>query len=194
MPNPSPPPPPKKKAGRLRALARRIRDVLAIVGGGVIVYHLFFNVSRVVSPSMAPTLRGTTATNGDWVLTETLTYRLRKPHRWELVQFYDEEGVVVMKRVVGLPGETISLRDGRPVIDGTLIQPPATLQFLHYYAFGPYSHGGKETACGDGYFLLGDDSKDSQDSRYEGPLSPERLNGRPWLIVSPWGRAGLVNP
>ena len=48
--------------------------------------------------------------------------------------------------------------------------------------------------CGDGYFLLGDDSADSWDSRYEGPFERWRVRGRAWLIVGPSGRRGWVNP
>jgi type IV secretory pathway protease TraF len=54
--------------------------------------------------------------------------------------------------------------------------------------------GGRSAECGRGYYVLGDYTKDSNDSRYEGPVSPERIIGRPWLRVWPPGRMGFVNP
>lgn len=97
------------------------------------------------------------------------------------------------KRVAGLPGETVALRDGGLVINDRAVPFPASLSLLRYYSFGRLAPG-KSEACGTGYFLLGDDSKDSQDSRFEGPLPPERIEGRPWLIVWPFSRLGFVNP
>lgn len=190
----STPAPVRGKPRLLRSFARRLRDLLAIFGGAVIVYHFTFLVSRIVSSSMSPTLQGTHQSPGDWVLSEKLSYRFRRPRRWELIQFYNDEGMLIVKRVVGLPGETISLQNGTAMINGVEVRPPTKLSFLYYYQFGPYAHSGKQTECGDGYFLLGDDSKDSQDSRFDGPLSPEKIVARPLLIASPRSRFGWVNP
>ena len=173
---------------------RFVRRCFALLGLLFLIYHLGFDLSQVVSPSMSPTLRGTGEENGDWVLSERLSFRLRKPHRWELVRYRDDEGNIVMKRVVGLPGETLCLRDGRVSIDGSAVPAPAGLNFIYYYTYGPYLHNGKMASCGDGYFLLGDDSRDSFDSRYIGPVPAARINARPWLIVWPFSRFGRVNP
>jgi len=51
---------------------------------------------------------------------------------------------------------------------------------------------GKPVPCGDGYYVLGDDLKDSDDSRFNGPVPPHRILGRAWLIVSPRNRFGWV--
>ena len=48
--------------------------------------------------------------------------------------------------------------------------------------------------CGDGYFVLGDDTRDSQDSRFEGPVERRRIVGRVWLRIWPPRRIGWVNP
>jgi signal peptidase I len=178
---------------RARGGLRSIERALAVFGFLVLVYFVAFNLSFIKSPSMAPTLRGDPA-NPDWVLSEKVTYRLRRPRRWETVLFKDQEiGVQIIKRVAGLPGETIALEGGGVRIDGTAIPRPESLGFLKYYSYGKLAPG-KSEDCGRGYFLLGDDSKDSQDSRFEGPLAPERIDGRPWLIVWPRSRWGFVNP
>jgi signal peptidase I len=169
--------------------------MLALFGAITLVYLLAFNVSLVVSPSMSPTLRGDAehAIPGDWILTERITFWFRKPHRWEVVRFWSVDGSWVMKRVGGLPGETVSVQDTWLDINGKPLPRPPELRTLTYYPYGN-CRGGAQVPCGDGYFVLGDYSKDSQDSRYEGPLDPSRIDGRAWLRVWPPSRFGWVNP
>ncbi|HYF50500.1 MAG TPA: hypothetical protein VEJ63_13905, partial [Planctomycetota bacterium] len=62
-----------------------------------------------------------------------------------------------------------------------------------YYPIGRLAYE-NATDVGSGYFVLGDDSRDSQDSRFEESVDPESLCGRPWLIVWPLSRFGFVNP
>jgi signal peptidase I len=176
-----------------KRLPRLIEHGFALVGAVLLLYMLAFDLSVMVSPSMSPTLRGEGLADGDWVLTEKLAYRVRRPRRWEVVTFFTREHQQRMKRVVGLPGETVALVDEELVIDGTAVPRPACLASLKYYAWGHLSRR-RTVACGDGYFVLGDDSKDSQDSRYEGPLDRSAIVGRAWLVVWPPKRIGFVNP
>jgi signal peptidase I len=168
--------------------------MLATVGVLSIIYHVGFDVSVVVSGSMAPTLRGMSRENGEWVLMEKVSYWFRRPRRWEVVTFVDKElGIQVMKRVVGLPGETVSLEDGRVCIGGEPAPMPESISDLRYLAMGNVFRG-KSVACGDGYYVLGDDTVDSQDSRFTGPLELSSIRGRAWLVVSPLSAARFVNP
>jgi signal peptidase I len=187
-------PPLASKRNLWRAAYRRVRGALALLGLFFLIHHLFFDLSQITSPSMSPTLRGTGPDNGDWVLSERITYKLRRPRRWELVEFWNGDGIRVMKRVTGLPGEHVKLQDGQLVIDGKRVPPPSSLAFLYYFSYGPKLHNGASADCGSGYFVLGDDSKDSEDSRYEGPVDASRVRVRPWLIVWPPSRFGFVNP
>jgi signal peptidase I len=167
---------------------------LAVVGGLLLVYHLGFDLSVVVSESMAPALRGTSREDGEWVLLEKVSYWLRPPRRWEVVSFIDEEfNIQVMKRVVGLPGETVSLRDDRLHIDGEAVPVPEPLHHLKYMQSGNLRRG-RSVPCGDGYYVLGDDTMDSEDSRFTGPIKLSSIRGRAWLVVSPLGAARFVNP
>jgi signal peptidase I len=173
---------------------RNLEHGFAVFGVLVFVYAMGFRVGTITSGSMGPTLRGTSVRNGDIVVTEKVTYRFRRPRRWEVVEFLDEEvGVRVMKRIVGLPGESVALRGGNFVVDGTPVPRPRSLETLTYYAYGNLMNGAT-VACGDGYFIVGDDSRDSQDSRFEGPLPAGRILGRPWLVVWPPGHRRFVNP
>jgi signal peptidase I len=182
--------PPKRKF--LRRLFRAIERVLAVFGALVILYYAFFNYSEVVSASMSPTLEGSISKH-DYVLTEKISYHIRNPRRWEVITFLGEDGTQIMKRVVGLPGEKVQmLSKGRIFIDGREIPPPPELDFLHYFPFGQLTDG-HAVDCGDGFFVLGDFSRDSDDSRFRGPIRPKYLLGRAWIIVRPWDRSGFIH-
>jgi signal peptidase I len=184
-----------KKLGLICKAFYWLRNVLAIFGAFTIFYFSCFDVSQIISPSMSPTLRGDAqqGERGDFILTEKITYWFRAPHRWEVVRFWSPDGFWVMKRVAGLPGETLSIQDNWLRRDGVPLPRPPSLSFLIYYPFGSF-RGGASAPCGTGYFVLGDYSKDSEDSRFEGPLLPNRIAGRPWLRIWPPSRFGWVNP
>jgi signal peptidase I len=176
----------------MRRLARRIERALALLGLLFVVYHAAFRLARMTSGSMQPTLQGRSFDDGDTVLVETLTGRWRRPRRFEIVAFHTNEGLPVMKRVFAFPGETIALRDGRFVVDGADLALPAHLRGRRYYAYGNLTRGAA-VACRAGYYVLGDDSQDSQDSRFEGPIPASRIAGRAWAILAPTTRAGFVH-
>jgi signal peptidase I len=172
---------------------RLLERFFAILGVLLLVYLLCFDLSVIVSGSMSPTLRGNGKPGSDYVLSEKVSYRFRSPRRWELVAFHSSDGLFVMKRVVALPGESIRMeRDGTIFINGERVERPERLRSIRYYAYGTLAVGSTAKA-GDGFFVLGDDSKDSQDSRWEKPVSWEAIRGRPWLIVWPPHRMGFAN-
>jgi signal peptidase I len=184
--------------GTCRTLIRRclrlVERFLAIFALLVIVYWLCFDYSHVASESMEPTLMGRDFDCGDQVLTERISYRFRQPRRWEVATIRSKDDQQIMKRVVGLPGETIQmLRGGRILIDGQPVELPQNLRSLNYFPFGNLS-ANQKVSCGDGFYVLGDFSRDSDDSRFNGPVKPEQIIGRAWLIVGPVGRRGFVNP
>ena len=177
-----------------RWIARQLEHALALIGLGTLIYCACFNLSRITSDSMKPTLRGQSTRTGDLVLMERISYWFRRPHRWELIAYRRDDGIQIMKRVVGLPGEKVQMRrGGQLVIDGKEIAVPEKLSFLKYIACGNVI-GDKKVDCGDGYFVLGDYSLDSDDSRFNGPLPRGDVVGRPWVILAPAGRRGFVNP
>ena len=167
--------------------------MLAIIGAVCILFHATLISSTIVSPSMSPTLQGQSWSDGDRVLTEVVSYWFRRPRRWEVVTFRRADGMLVMKRVVGLPGETVQLhKNGELFINDQAVPQPAMLSHLRYIPIGMISED-RAVNCMAGYFVLGDDSKDSDDSRYEGPITATSIVGRAWLIVGPWSRVGWVN-
>jgi signal peptidase I len=175
-----------------RRLLRFAERSLAVFGLLVIVYTTCFHYSRMVSGSMEPTLWGENWKKGDQILSERVSYWFRRPQRWEIVLFRNSDGMFVMKRVVGLPGETVQmLRGGKLVINGQPIEPPQHLRFLKYLPYGNVI-ADQVVRCNDGYYVLGDDSRDSDDSRFHGALPSAEILGRPWIILGPAGRRGFV--
>lgn len=183
---------------RILSVARRrfwrtLWNFLAVYGLAMILFSLFFRLDIVISNSMSPTLVGDGKPGSDRLLGENITFRFRDPKRWELVQFAQNDGTWVSKRVVGMPGEKIAIVNKKILINGGEIAMPAPLKGREYYAYGNL-RSGETFDCGEGYFVLGDDSADSYDSRYEGVVTRDRIEYRSWVIVSPSGRRGFVNP
>lgn len=175
-----------------RWFLRATERFLAVVGLLMLIYYGCFRVSEMTSPSMSPTLRGDAWYESDRILTEKVTYWFRQPRRWEVISFW-QHGHEVMKRVVGLPGETVQMHwGGKLYIDGKEMPWPEELKSIEYFPFGNIVNK-QVYECGDGYYVLGDDSRDSDDSRFNGAVPPEMIIGRTWMIISPKERRGFVN-
>jgi signal peptidase I len=187
LPNKSP-----ANQSRARRFLRWAERVFAVIGLSFVIYHLGFELTVMTSGSMAPALQGTSYSNGDRILVEKITGRFRTPKRWEIHFLYDAEGTPVAKRIVGLPGEKVSIKGTSVYINGVETRPPQRLQSLKYYPLGNLARG-REVECGNDYFVLGDDSQDSYDSRFLGPVAPVQLRGRAWCILWPFSRVGFVN-
>jgi signal peptidase I len=172
-------------------MIRWAEHLLATIGFCFIIYHFCFELTVMTSDSMAPTLKGTSYENGDRILLEKVSGRFRAPKRWEIYFYYDTDGTPVAKRVVGLPGERIAINTNGLCINGTPLSRPKGLEQVSYYGYGNLANG-REVECGKGYFMLGDSTKDSYDSRFTGPVAKQRFRGRIWCIVSPRSHIGFV--
>ena len=157
----------------------------------VLTHGYALGVTRMVSGSMAPTLDGD-ASQGDVVLIDKLTYRLRDPRRGEVVSFLDSDGMRLLKRVVGLPNETLEVVDGHVKVNGEPVREPPAIASVQYTNEGYLGRGQKAQVDTEAYFVLGDDSEDSYDSRYWGSLARSRVRGRALARVWPLSRVGLV--
>jgi signal peptidase I len=130
----------------------------------------------IPSASMSPTL-----VPGDRICVESR--RSSPPKRGELWVFTMSNGSTAIKRVIGLPGETVQVADGRVSIDGTPLEEP--------YLATPMSYTMPPVHLGAGeYFMMGDSRNTSNDSHVWGPLPEERLIGRALYRCWPAGRLG----
>ena len=147
--------------------------VTLLAAAAAVCWVLFFEKARVYGHSMEPALK-----DGQTVLVDKLAYRLGEPERFDVIVFRDrrEEGRYYMKRIVGLPGETVQIADGRVTIDGVLLEEPSEREEIRdaRRASEPVVLGQAE------YFVLGDNRNGSSDSRDSdiGNVSAEQIIGR----------------
>jgi signal peptidase I len=125
---------------------------------------------EVKGASMAPTL-----TAGDRFLLNRFAYLHREPQRGELIVLKDPEtGELIVKRIIGLPCETVLMQNEAPYINGHRLQEP----YARSSARPDRSPWGKATVIPrNHYFVLGDNRARSVDSRDFGPISRESILG-----------------
>lgn len=135
---------------------------------------------RIEMVSMEPNLHP-----GEYVLVEKISYALGQPARGDVVVFHHPRGERdLIKRVIGLPGETVAVRDGQVWINGTPLDEP--------YIAAPPASGGQWTLGPEQYFVMGDNRNNSSDSRNWGPLERKFIVGKAAFIYWPLTALGLV--
>lgn len=124
-----------------------------------VVVNMFLIVNAVIpSASME-----TTIMTGDRIFGNRLAYRNQDPQRGDIVifKFPDDESQLFIKRVIGLPGETLEVRNGRVYINGDSM--PLNEPYIKVDPIGDY---GPVTIPENGYFMMGDNRNYSADSRF----------------------------
>jgi signal peptidase I len=136
---------------------------------------------RVDGFSMKPTLQ-----DGEYVLVNKLAYRFGEPQRGDIIVFRPvNPGEELIKRVIGLPGDTVDIQDGRVLVNGQEISEP--------YIAAPPKDGGKWDVPQGYLFVMGDNRNNSSDSRAIGPIPLENVIGKSVLIYWPPPEWGIIN-
>jgi signal peptidase I len=164
---------------------RLILDILETVILAVILYFGINAISarvRVDGFSMTPTLQ-----HGEYVLVSSIPYMIGEPQRGDIIVFSYPLDLKqhLIKRVIGLPGETISIVNGTVAVNGQVLDEP-------YIAQSPI-YNGEWTVGEDQLFVLGDNRNDSKDSHQWGYLPIEDIIGKALLIYWPPPEWKLVN-
>ncbi len=149
----------------------------------------------IPSVSMSPTLQV-----GDRVIVDKLSYRIHDVHRGDIVVFArppleSQAYADLVKRVIGLPGETISSKDGHVYIDGKRLSepwlPPGPDSYTGALPGDPYPQynlpGPVKIPPGE-YYVMGDNRTDSEDSRFFGPIPKSLIVGHAVAVVWPLSR------
>ena len=137
--------------------------------------------------SMDPTF-----STGQFLIVDRVTYRFEQPKRYDVIIFQfpnpqtleSEKGVYYIKRIIGLPGETVAIKDGKVSISAASSTPFQVDD--SYVASVHASHDNFSMTLGPTeYFVMGDNSAQSSDSRAWGPLDAHFIVGRPIVRLLP---------
>ena len=164
-----------------------IEIIVAIALAGLVIWSFGGRV-RIDGHSMEPALK-----EGDTVLINRLEYHFSDVDRFDIITITggEEEDDEIVKRVVGLPGETVQIVGGQVLIDGKpLVFPVNTGAYtVAGLAEEPFLLKDSE------YFVLGDNGDSSEDSRFSavGAIPRERITGRIWFRVTPLRTIGPVD-
>lgn len=133
-----------------------------------------------------------TLSHGDNLIVDKLTYRFSDPQRYDIIvfPFQYEEHVYYIKRIIGLPGETVQIEDGDIYVDGEVLEESYGREVMRSagMAEDPITLGEDE------YFVLGDNRNDSMDSRDPsvGLIHRDDIIGRAWVRIWPLDKIGVL--
>ena len=173
----------------------RLQEVLSFLAYAALVFGITFLIitfvgqrTKVSGNSMYDTLE-----NGDNLILEKLSYRFHEPERFDIVVFRytHKKNTFYIKRVIGLPGETVQIVDSKIYINGEILE--------ENYGYEPIQDAKRAsqpiTLGEDEYFVLGDTRNDSSDSRDPavGNVTRSQIIGKAWLRIWPLNKIGLIN-
>ena len=165
-----------------------IFQILVVVLFAFVLVFFFGQARTNVGQSMELTLE-----DGDRVLLNTLNYRIGSPKRGDIIAFKpngSKSSYTHMKRVIGLPGETIQIKDGMIYINDTVYLEKTDYPSINNagLASEPITLGVKE------YFVLGDNRNDSEDSRYAdvGLVNADYIEGKVYFRIAPYANMGFI--
>jgi len=183
---PPPSPPSDEELSSHSVLWRLLREVVETVIPAILIavfITLFLaQATQVYGQSMEPNLHA-----GQRLIVEKISYRLHPPRRGDIVvlRMSEEGGNFLIKRVIGLPGESVEIRDQQVFVNGY----PLTEPYVQPSPAGsipvclvPVGH----------IFVLGDNRGFSNDSRSFGPVPVSNVIGRAWIRYWPPEQVGLV--
>jgi signal peptidase I len=174
---------PQQKPQQTRSAFREVVETLLFT---LLIYLLIrtflFENYRVVGTSMVPTLA-----DGQFLVVNKLGFRLHPPQRGDIVVFQDPYSPdrKLIKRVIGLPGDTVEIQAGQVLINGQALDEP------YLEDAGDSTRTAIVLAEGE-YWMMGDNRNNSSDSRSWGTLPRARIVGKAWLSYWPPTLWGLI--
>ena len=188
-------------------IPRRTMWVTVLVGTILFIYDVFKTVSTVLGvaflirffliqpfyvsgPSMEPNFH-----NNQYIVVDQVSYRFGSPKRGDVVVFKWPQNIAIsfIKRIVGLPGETVEVRDGEVYIYNT--QNPSGVRLEEKYLNSDTPTNVRRTLSKNEYFVMGDNRYNSSDSRNWGPVGRHLLVGKVWVVIYPFSDfASITRP
>lgn len=191
------------KANRLKREISALKRAALIAG--IVFCALIFNPSHAIplyiranivqavavpDAAMAPVLL-----KGDSVFVDKALYKKFEPSRGDVVVYRqpDKAGNTYISRVIGLPQETVEIKNGKVFINEAILHEPQAVSKIYYDNRGTKGQEGSLVRVPEGsYFLLGDNSGSSKDSRFFGCIAKGSIVGKAYKIFLPLNRSGAV--
>ncbi len=185
-----------------KATSRTIVEWVVLIASALIIALLvksfLFQAFYIPSDSMVPTLK-----NHDRVIVNKLSYHFHSVHRGDIVVFKTPKGPDgkpidptikdLVKRVIGLPGDTVSEKNGHILINGKALNEPylpaGTVSDCATFAANCFPSG---PLPADRYWVMGDNRPGSKDSRSFGAIRKSEIVGRVFLRIWPPNRLGIL--
>ena len=166
----------------LKSLLRETLETVVLAILIFLVIRSLVQNYRIEGQSMEPNFQ-----HGQYLLVNKLAYRLGEYRRGDVIVFHypNNPSQDYIKRVIGLPGDTVEFRDGVLLVNGATVEEPYDqVQIARNIA--------AQTVAPGFLYVLGDNRPASSDTRTWGQLSQEFVIGKAWLAIWPVDRAGLV--
>ena len=164
-----------------------LRELIETIVLSLVIFLLIRQVVqnyRIESHSMQPNFY-----EGEFILVNKLAYRLGAPERGDVLVFHNPNNVEedYIKRIIGLPGDTLEIYDGTVYINGQpLVEEYPINEIPRGQTYGPI------VIEPDNLFVMGDNRPQSQDSRVFGQLSEDLIVGKAWVRVWPFNKFGII--
>lgn len=181
---------------RVRGIVCWITDIIVVVAMACYTVYAFGNLVVVSGNSMSPLLNSEVI-----VLMNQLKLDLGKPERFDVVVFEREDQKRNIKRIIGLPGETVQIQNGQVLINGQVLEEKGITMEVD----GEMVKAQKKIALAglaenpvvlgaDEYFLLGDNRDSSEDSRFAnvGNVKESQIIGKVWFRIHPTLNMGII--
>ncbi len=174
----------KEKSSGLSFVYEMIK--IAIIAIAIIIPVRYFLIQPffVRGDSMFPTLH-----NGDYLIVNEITYDLSKPARGDVIifRFPEDPSQFYVKRIIGLPGETVTVNNNQVTIKNGEHPDGFILDESSYLPSGVVTPGSATKALKDDeYFVMGDNRTRSSDSRFFGAVPSQYIIGKTWVRAWPF--------
>ncbi|OGG29518.1 signal peptidase I [Candidatus Gottesmanbacteria bacterium RIFCSPLOWO2_01_FULL_49_10] len=166
-----------------------LQGIVVIMAVMVMIYLFIVSPQEINGASMEPNFH-----NGEFILTNKIEYKFHEPKRGEVVIFKSprNKDVDYIKRIIGLPGDTVLLKDNKLYVNGNPVDEPYLSPGVNVFG-GSYLREGAEEIVPEGsYFVAGDNRPHSSDSREFGPIPKEDFIGKAFLRYWPFSQFGWV--
>lgn len=177
----------QKETSLMKEIVSTIVYLLAVVALTFLFVEFVGQRTHVNGDSMNATLE-----DGDNLIVDKISYRFKNPERYDIIVFpykYQEKTYYI-KRIIGLPGETVEIEDGVIYIDGEVLEETYGKEAIRSagIASEPIELGEDE------YFVLGDNRNNSSDSRDPsvGNIKKDDIVGRAFIRIWPFDKFGIL--